>query len=195
MSTTLGAATEHLQQLRAALDDVDAQVPTIERWAHELHRVFAHGGRLLVVGNGGSAALAAHLTGELVGRYAGDRAPFPAIWVGADQAATTAILNDYGPDEVFARQVRAHARPGDVVLLLSTSGRSRNVVAAAEAALHVGAECWAMTGPTPNPVASLSDRVLRSSGATPVVQEVQQVQIHLICEAFDAQLARRGGPR
>lgn len=195
MSTTIRAASHHLEQLRTSLRALDDQLPAIERWGRDLCRVFERGGKLMAVGNGGSAALAAHLTGELVGRYVDERQPFPAIWIGADQSATTAIINDYGHDEVFGRQIAAHARDGDVVVLMTTSGRSRNIVAAAEAARLAGAWCWGLTGPTPNPVADLCQRVLTAPGPTPVVQEVQQVQVHLLCEALDAEVVHRAAGR
>ena len=103
------------------------------------------GQRLLAAGNGGSAAEAQHLTAELVGRFDGERVPFSAISLHAETSAVTAIANDYGYDDVFARQVRAHGRSGDVLMLLSTSGKSPNLLRAAEAAPrnrhhHLGAD-------------------------------------------------------
>lgn len=88
----------------------------------------------MAVGNGGSAALAQHLTCELVGRYLDDRPAFGAVALCAEGPSLTAIVNDYGPEEAFARQLRAHARPGDVLVAMSTSGRSTNVLAAVAAA-------------------------------------------------------------
>src|SRR3712207_9363710 len=88
--------------------------------------------RLLAAGNGGSSAQAQHLTAELVGRYRDDRPPFSAICLTAETSSLTAIANDYPPEELFARQVEAHGRPGDVLVLMSTSGRSPYIVAAAE---------------------------------------------------------------
>ncbi|CAM5680972.1 D-sedoheptulose 7-phosphate isomerase OS=Streptomyces griseomycini OX=66895 GN=FHS37_002862 PE=4 SV=1 [Streptomyces griseomycini] len=104
------------------------------------------GGRLLAAGNGGSAAQAQHLTAEIVGRYRDDRPPFSAIALHADTSSTTAIANDYGVDEVFARQVRAHGREGDVLMLLSTTGASANLLSAADAARAAGVRVWALTG-------------------------------------------------
>ena len=104
----------------------------------------------------------------------------------ARDGGLTAIGNDYGYDEVFARQVRAHGRPGDVYLALSTSGRSANLLRASEAAGDAGLITWAMTGPAPNPLAAAVDEVLAiECPGTPSVQDVQQVAVHLLCLAFE----------
>src|SRR5205085_3300584 len=138
------------------------------------------GGRLLAVGNGGSAAQAQHLTSELVGRYCHDRRPFSAIALHADTSSVTAIVNDYGADALFARQVLAHGRPGDVLVALSTSGRSPNVVAAATTATAAGLAVWGLTGAGPNPLAEACHQVLCvDTGATATVQEVHLVIVHL----------------
>jgi D-sedoheptulose 7-phosphate isomerase len=179
----------HLQQLRVALDGLQGDLHRLDRWGRELARVLSGGGRLLAAGNGGSAAQAQHLTAELVGRYLQDRRPLSAIALHADTSAVTAIVNDYGPEQLFARQVRAHGRRGDVLLVLSTSGRSPNVVAAADAAREVGMAVLALTGPAPNPLVAAADDAISVDGATPTVQEVHQVAIHLICEALDEELA------
>ncbi len=104
----------------------------LERWGSELAGVLGRGGRLLAVGNGGSACQAQHLTAELVGRYRDDREPFSALALCTEMSALTAIGNDYGIEHLFARQVRGHGRPGDVLVALSTSGRSPNVLAAVD---------------------------------------------------------------
>ena len=150
----------------------------------------AAGGRLLAAGNGGSAAEAQHLTAELVGRFRADRRPFSAICLSAETSSVTAIVNDYGADEMFARQVEAHGRAGDVLVLLSTSGRSPNVVAAAERGRELGLHVWAMTGPAPNPLAAACDDALCvDAPSTATVQEFHLVALHLLCAAVDE---RRG---
>ncbi len=160
--------------------------PIVAGWAEQLAEVFAAGGRVLTCGNGGSASEAQHLTGELVGRFRHDRQPLSAIALGADSAATTAIMNDYGVEEVFARQVRAHGRPGDVLVAFSTSGTSVNVVAAAKAALDIGVTVWALTGPAPNPLAALSDYAIPVDAATvATVQEIHLLVVHALCIALD----------
>jgi D-sedoheptulose 7-phosphate isomerase len=178
----------HLNGLNTTLAALRAQSPRITRWGTALARRLTEGGRLLAAGNGGSAAEAQHLTAELVGRYRHDRAPFSALALCAETSSVTAIANDYGYDQVFARQVQAHARSGDVVVLLSTSGRSQNLLEAARTARTVGARVWAFTGPAPNPLADVADDVLALPGASCNVQEAQLVAVHALCEAFEAAL-------
>jgi D-sedoheptulose 7-phosphate isomerase len=144
---------------------------------------------LLACGNGGSAAEAQHLTGELVGRFRYDRRPFSAIALHADTSALTAIGNDYGGHESFARQVFAHGRPGDVLIALSTSGTSRNVVTAAKAAHEVGMTAWALTGPAPNTLAAVCDDAIAVQAPNPAtVQEVHLAVVHAVCAALDEAL-------
>jgi D-sedoheptulose 7-phosphate isomerase len=181
---------EHLEQLRAALWSLEQQAGTIDGWGRELARVFANGGRLLAAGNGGSAAEAQHLTAELVGRFeAADRAPLSALALHAETSSLTAICNDFGPDEIFARQVEAHGRSGDVLVLLSTSGRSPNLLAAAARARRTGVQVWALSGPRPNPLADEADQVLAVDTPSPTaVQEVHLVAVHALCSAVERQL-------
>jgi len=187
------AGGDHLDALAQAIDGLRADLPRLELWGRRLAAVLAAGGRLLAAGNGGSAAQAAHLTSELVGRYREDRPPYSAIALCAESSAVTAIGNDYGLDEVFARQVRAHGRPGDVLILLSTSGRSANVLAAADAGAESGLITWALTGRAPNPLAERVDECLAvDSPHTATVQEIHLIAVHLICAAVDHALARVG---
>ena len=132
------AVLQHLADLRPAVASVEAQAPRLTRWGVELAVRLLAGQRLLAAGNGGSAAEAQHLTAELVGRFDGERRPFSAIALHAETSAVTAIANDYGFDQLYARQVLGHGRPGDVLILLSTSGRSPNLLRAAEAARTAG---------------------------------------------------------
>ena len=180
---------EHLAALAGPLESLEQDVDRIEGWGRRLARVLLGGGRLLAVGNGGSAAQAQHLTSELVGRYCRDRTPLSALALHAETSSLTAIANDYGADESFARQVRAHGRPGDVLVVLTTSGRSQNIVAAVEAALDGGLTTWALTGPAPNPVAELcADAVCVDAATTATVQEIHQIVVHLLCAAVDAEV-------
>jgi D-sedoheptulose 7-phosphate isomerase len=177
---------DHLAASRRGLESLTPELARLTRWGRLLRRRLERGNRLLVAGNGGSAALAHHLVGELVGRYDRERRPFSALDLSAEPSGLTAIGNDYGYDEVFARQVVAHGRPGDVLVLLSTSGRSSNLLRAAAEARSAGMVTWAMTGPTPNPLADAVDDVLVADCAgTPNVQDVQQVAVHLLCLAFE----------
>jgi D-sedoheptulose 7-phosphate isomerase len=195
--TTLRALTgRHLTQLRTALDAFDEAAATAADLGADLARALLAGGRLFVAGNGGSAAQAEHLSGEIVGRYCDDRRPFSAVALHADGTASTAIANDYGWDEVYARQLEAHARPGDIAVLMSTSGRSPNMIAAATRARRCGVHSWAFTGPVPNPLADACDRaVVIDAATTAAVQELHLVALHLVCEAFDAAVAARTGAR
>jgi len=185
----------HLSALGVALEQLMHESDRLERWGRHLADVLTNGGRLLAAGNGGSAAQAQHLTAELVGRYRAERVPLSAIALHADTSALTAIVNDYGPDEAFARGVRAHGRPGDILVALSTSGRSPNVLAAVRAARERGMLVWALTGTGPNPLTRHADDALVVAAATPTVQEVHQVAIHLLCEAVDERIERVGRRR
>lgn len=181
----------HIDALEDALHALRAQFDRIDRWGQGLGRTLCCGGRLLAAGNGGSAAHAQHLTSELVGRYVDDRQPFSAIALHADTSTLTALANDYPATELFARQVRAHGRPGDVFIALSTSGRSPNLVTAMEHARRAGMVCWAVTGGLPNPLAEQSDDVLAvAASATCTVQEAHQVVVHLLCEAIEREVCR-----
>jgi phosphoheptose isomerase len=186
-------AARHVGALTATLDALGAESPRIAAWAEVLADRLLDGARLIAAGNGGSAAEAQHLTAEFVGRFDGDRRAFSAICLHGDPSAMTAIANDYGYAEVFARQVTAHARPGDVVVLLSTSGTSPNVVRAAEAAKAAGATVWALTGPGPNPLTAASDDALTLPGTGASVQEAQLVAVHALCRVFDAIVLDRIG--
>ncbi|MFU8872681.1 D-sedoheptulose-7-phosphate isomerase [Micromonospora sp. SL4-19] len=179
----------HLSGLAAALLPFRREAERLADWGTELAWTLARGGRILVAGNGGSAAEAQHLTAELVGKLREDREPLSAIALHAETSALTAIGNDYGYPEVFARQVRAHGRRDDILLLMSTSGTSPNLLTAAHAGRETGLRCWAFTGPTPNPLAALShDMLAVPSPDSQVVQELHLVATHLLCEYVDQAL-------
>lgn len=186
------APGQHCDDLANALPAFRESVAVTERWGTRLAGSLGRGARLLVAGNGGSAAQAQHLTAELVGRYRDDRPAYSALALHADTSSTTAIANDYGVDEVFARQTCAHGRAGDVLMLLSTSGASANLLTAATEARRIGMRVWAMTGPAPNPLAAASDEALCVEAAVAAtVQELHLVAVHMICEAFDREIERR----
>ncbi|WP_448503734.1 D-sedoheptulose-7-phosphate isomerase [Mycolicibacterium thermoresistibile] len=177
---------DHLFALSRAVDRVGAQLPRLTAWGAQLAEVLTTGGRLLACGNGGSAAEAQHLTAELVGRFRHERMPMSAIALHADTSALTAIGNDYGIDEMFARCVRAHGRPGDVLVALSTSGTSPNVLAAVKAAHELGLTTWAMAGPAPNPLAAMcDDAICVEAETTATVQEIHLLLVHALCIALD----------
>jgi type III pantothenate kinase len=182
---------QHRRELTTGMAALEGQADLLESWGARLADILADGGRLLAAGNGGSAAEAQHLTGELVGRFLDERRPLSAVCLCSDTSSLTAILNDYGADEVFARQVEAHGRPGDVLMLLSTSGRSPNILEAARRGRSAGLQVWAMTGGAPNPLASLASEVLViPARSTAAVQEVQLAAVHGLCAALDAALER-----
>jgi D-sedoheptulose 7-phosphate isomerase len=136
-----------------------------------------------------AASRRGELTAELVGRFDGEREPFSAIALHAETSAFTAIANDYGFEEVFARQVRAHGRPGDVLMLFSTSGRSPNLLRAASAARAAGLLTWSLTGAGPNPLAAATDEAVTIEASSASAQECHLVAVHALCRAFDARIA------
>jgi phosphoheptose isomerase len=180
----------HLERSLAAIRGLRDQIDVIESWGWNIGETLGRGGRLLAAGNGGSAAQAQHLTAELVGRYDGERRPLSAIALHAETSSLTAIVNDYGPDAAFARQVEAHGRAGDILVALSTSGRSPNVLLAATRAADVGMATLALTGPGPNPLAAACDQAITVEAAsTAAVQEAHIVAIHLLCANVDRAVA------
>jgi len=182
-------AHDHLRQLADAVEQFAPCVDIADAWGKRLAAVLDAGGRLLAAGNGGSAAQAQHLTAELVGRYRDDRPPYSAICLSAETSSLTAIANDYPPAELFARQVQAHGRPGDVLVLMSTSGTSANIVAAAERGRAAGLRVWALTGPRPNPLADAAHETLAVDAPfTATVQELHLVALHILCAALDEEL-------
>ena len=188
MSRRYSTLTDHLDDLSTALASLCSQEAELEEWGRRLARCM-DGGRLLVAGNGGSAAEAQHLTAELVGRFEGERRPLSALVLHGDSSTVTAVCNDYGRDEVFARQVQAHGRPGDVLLLLSTSGASSNLLAAADRARLGGVHVWALTGPAPNPLAGMADRCIHvEAQSVSSVQEAHLVAVHALCAAVERYL-------
>lgn len=184
-------ARHHLLAHAGAMTELEAQALQLEAWGEELGIELLAGHRLLVAGNGGSAAQAQHLTAELVGRYGAERPALSAIALLVDVPSLTAISNDYGWEEGFARQVRAHGRPGDFMLTLSTSGESANLLAATRAAQSIGMRTWALTGEIPNSLAGCCEAAVAVSGPTAVVQEAHLVAIHLLCAAVDAAVLPR----
>jgi D-sedoheptulose 7-phosphate isomerase len=186
------SATEHLSALREATASLELEAERLDRWGEDLAGRLLDGGRLLACGNGGSAAQAQHLTAELVGRYQSERRPLSALCLHGDSSSLTAIANDYGADQAFARQVQAHGRPGDVLIALSTSGSSPNVLAAVRAARAAGVTTWAVCGATPCELAELCDETVALPAATSAtVQELHMVALHMLCCAVDREVALR----
>lgn len=183
------------EYLRASIDVLDRSVAAFQgdRVDHAIALIvdaLRVGRPLLVCGNGGSAADAQHITGELVGRFLKERRALNAICLSTNVAALTAWANDYHYDDVFARQVEAHAPAGGVLLALSTSGNSANVVRAAAAAKRLGVSVISMTGQGGGKLKALSDVLLDvPSDKTPMIQQVHICLYHFICERVEAALA------
>ncbi len=147
------------------------------------------GGKLLVFGNGGSAADAQHFAGELVGRFRHDRRGLPALALTTDSTILTAVGNDLGFEQIFARQVDAHGRPGDVAIGISTSGRSPNVLAALRLARERGLVTVGLTGAGGGPLAAWVDHLIDVPDTdTPRIQEVHGMVVHVLCELVEEAL-------
>ncbi len=167
----------------------DGRPETVARIADMLVECFRGGGQLLVFGNGGSAADAQHIAAEFVGRYLRDRPGLPALALPTNSSATTAISNDYGFAEVFARQVEAFGRPGDVALGISTSGDSENVVRALEVARRDGLGTIALTGVAGSRMEAVAELCVAVPVAeTPHIQECHILVGHIVCEIVEREL-------
>jgi D-sedoheptulose 7-phosphate isomerase len=176
--------TEHARVVAEAARTLP---PVLEQIVAAVTSCLHTGGKVLACGNGGSATDAQHLVAELVGRYKRERPALPAIALTADIAILTAVANDYGYERVFARQVEALARAGDMLFALSTSGRSPNVLAAARAARERGCLVVGCTGAGGGELAALSHlSIAAPSDVVARIQEVHALCIHLIVEAVDA---------
>lgn len=150
--------------------------------AEAITRAFRDGRKLLIAGNGGSAADAQHIAGEFLSRLNFDRNPLPAVALTTDSSVLTAVGNDYGFDKVFERQVRGLGQKGDVFIAISTSGRSPNILAALKAAREMGVVTVGFTGARGNEMPALCDLCLKApSDATPLIQQIHIVAAHAIC--------------
>ena len=175
---------EHQDVIAAVRDGEAARAAT--RAAEAIIDSIAAGGKLILFGNGGSAADAMHLAAEFLGRFLLERRALPAIALADNHSAITAIANDYAYQSVFSRQIEALGRDGDVALGLSTSGASPNVAAALTAARRSGLVTVAMTGADPGIVGAAADIVIAiPTTATPRVQEAHLLLGHIICEAVE----------
>jgi D-sedoheptulose 7-phosphate isomerase len=191
-----------LEALRAEWDEHIAVtteaatlLPAVAALAAKITESLERGGTVVAFGNGGSAAEAQHFAGELLGRFRATRRPLRAIALSTDPSVVTCIANDFSYDDLFARQVEAMARPGDVVIGISTSGRSENVVRGLRAASERGAVSVAWTGADPGPAGEVADIVIAAPSVTTArIQEVHTLVMHTICVAIDGWDAVRGSP-
>jgi D-sedoheptulose 7-phosphate isomerase len=179
-STSIRVKRQFLRDNLAALEQAITLVATALRDGH----------KLLLFGNGGSAADAQHIAAEFVNRFKIERTPLPAIALTTDTSALTSIANDYGYAQVFAKQVRALGRPGDVALAISTSGNATNVLRAVAECKRIGVHTIGLTGGSGGKLAGAADLVLRAAGTTETarIQETHILVGHVICELVDAQL-------
>jgi D-sedoheptulose 7-phosphate isomerase len=186
-------ASASVRRTIAVLQEFAAQgLEPVVQAAEAIAKALAGQRKLLVFGNGGSAADAQHLAAELVNRFQLERPGLPAVALTTDSSVITSIANDYHFDEVFARQVKTLGQKGDVALGISTSGRSPNVLAALAAARAQGLVTIGLTGAPGGDLAPLCELVIAAPGGeTPRVQEVHAVVVHLICELVDTRLFGR----
>lgn len=189
LSGALARAAEEARELFARLAAESG--PTLERMAAGCTAALAGGGKILLAGNGGSAAQCQHLATELVCRFTTDRAPYAAIALTTDTSFLTACANDYSFDQVFARQVEALGREGDVLLALSTSGASANVLRAVETARARGLTAYALSGGDGGPLAAAADlAVTVPHHDSARIQEAHLFLGHLLCGAIESLMER-----
>jgi D-sedoheptulose 7-phosphate isomerase len=185
--------SQAIRELETLLASIKLRAGTLDELAKWTADLILGGARLLVCGNGGSAAEAQHFATELVGRYSQERQPLPAIALVADGSLLTCIANDYSADEIFARQVRGLGSRGDLLVGLTTSGRSRNVIAAITAARELGLHTLALLGKDGGPLAGQADREwIVPSQSTARIQEAHLLFIHAVCDYVDARIGTKG---
>jgi D-sedoheptulose 7-phosphate isomerase len=184
LTARLAEAVAEANQLKNRL--VSEQAEQVAAAAKLLADTLKGGGKILLFGNGGSAADAQHLAAEFVNRFRIERPPLAALALTTDTSILTSIANDYDFLEVFAKQVRALGRPGDAALGLSTSGNSANVVKALEAARQMGLKTLALSGGEGGPVAKSAElAIVVPSKSTPRIQEVHITIGHVLCDLVD----------
>ena len=181
---------EHFaQHLKVAERACEELAERIAACSEALSSALRDGKKVLLMGNGGSAADAQHFAAELVGRFLAERRALPAIALTTDSSIMTAVGNDYGFERVFQRQVEALAQPGDVVIGISTSGNSPNVLLALQAAKSLGCTTVGLLGRDGGAIAPLVDVNLTvSSMHTPHIQEVHAIIVHILCQQVEQQL-------
>jgi len=170
---------------------IQTKVNEIIRFVEKISECFLNGGKLIICGNGGSAADAQHVAAEFVNRYRLDRAPLPAISLSTDTSIITAIANDFSFDQIFSKQIQALAKNKDCLLAISTSGKSPNIINALKTAKNIGCSTLSLTGKDGGDMPALSDLVLIvPSDETPVIQEIHLVIEHLICDLVEQMITK-----
>ncbi|MDD3905097.1 MAG: D-sedoheptulose 7-phosphate isomerase [Candidatus Omnitrophica bacterium] len=189
MKSTIKARIE--QSIEAQEDLHSKQVENIEKTARLIISSLRMGGKALVFGNGGSAADSQHIVAELVGRFKKERRGLAAIALTTNTSTLTALANDYGYEAVFVRQIEALGKEGDVAVGLSTSGDSKNVVAALQKAKEMGLKTIGFTGATGGAMKQICDVIISvNSKDTPRIQESHILAGHIICELVEAELCK-----
>jgi D-sedoheptulose 7-phosphate isomerase len=179
---SIAAKKEFLKEAENILSAVDLIVKSLK-----------NGGKILIFGNGGSAADAQHIAGELVAKFLIERKALPAIALTTDSSILTAWSNDYqkGFEEVFSRQIEAHAKAGDVLIGISTSGNSENIICGFKKGREIGTFNISLTGKDGGKIKGLSDvNINSSSNSTPRIQECHEVAYHTICELVEEEMAK-----
>lgn len=199
MTRVLDYLARSRDALQAAIED-PRFAAAVEEGALLVGNALAKGKKLLLAGNGGSAGDAQHIAAELLCRMNYDRAPAAVIALTTDTSTLTAIANDYGFERVFERQVRGLGEEGDIFIAISTSGRSRNILLAIEAAREKGLKVIGFTGEAGGAMARLCDLALEApSDTTPIIQQIHLAAAHILCTLVEERLfpreARRDGPR
>jgi len=190
MSEKADEVRASLDRSAAALDALRGQAPVIAHIAEEIADALRKGGTLFLCGNGGSAAQCQHVAAEFTGRFRLERRGLRAVSLTTDTSALTAIGNDYGFDQTFARQLEALGKAGDAVMGLSTSGSSKNVVRAFEKARELDMTTVALVGPAGGELADLADVCLAAPGeCTAVVQECHIAALHAVCDIVERDLS------
>lgn len=187
MSWLAGAFESGLGRHLAAIGELRGEpLRLLERLTREIHQTLKSGGKVLACGNGGSASDAQHFVAELVGRYLEERRALAAVALNTDSSVLTCVSNDYSFDRVFARQVEALGRPGDLLLAITTSGRSPNILEALRTAADLKMKSAALLGRDGGPARPLAGlAIVVPSQETARIQECHGLMIHLLCEALD----------
>jgi D-sedoheptulose 7-phosphate isomerase len=188
----IAAVKRNLEVIKKTLD---SQKKILINIAGSIRKALENGNKILIFGNGGSAADAQHFAAEMVGRFKRDRKGYPAIALTTDSSAITAIGNDYGFEAVFSRQVEALGSKGDVAIGISTSGKSQNVVLALKEAKKIGMAVFAVTGGCAGELAEIADITIEYPGSeTPRIQEYHTVVFHILAAIIDSEEIRKKIP-
>ena len=195
MSTAASRANSLAEHLRRSCETIEraaadrALLDVMMAVADVMIDALKSGGKILIAGNGGSAADAQHIAGEFLSRLNFDRNPLPAVALTTDSSVLTAVGNDYGFEQIFERQIRGLAREGDVFVAISTSGRSRNIIRSLQAARQMGVTTVGFTGTADSEMVGLCDLCLRApSDSTPQIQQIHIVAAHAICGVVEREL-------